>query len=326
MNNIALLSKPLMPAETEEPQPIYRAGAASVNVIQANSLINHQPKGFISSYDAVINPYSGCTFGCSYCYAAGTAFTRSPARTADWGNWVDVKANAGALTRNSRPSLNGRTCYMSTATDPYQPVELQARVTRAILEALAEVHPRVKLVIQTRSPFVTRDLDLLEEIVQAGGRVQVNMTVTTTNENVRKSYERGCASTRKRLDAIKEVALSGIDACITMTPALDLGFSEDRDRHTLEILKDALDHGVSKFIFQPFHSQSQTGSEMGAATRNQAIAITRELLQLDISVPEARVKSAYKGAYIDGLRRIKPALEQLGAWVGANRDGFKPPF
>ena len=56
----------------------------------------------MAAYGALINPYQGCTFGCSYCYAAGTTFTRNPARSADWGNWVDVKQNGqevGAATR-----------------------------------------------------------------------------------------------------------------------------------------------------------------------------------------------------------------------------------
>lgn len=316
-------TEPLIP---EEPAPQYKVGKAAVRLIQAASIVNQKPQGFISSYDTLINPYSGCTFGCSYCYAAGTAFTRDPARTADWGNWVDVKANAHALVKNASPGLNGRTCYMATATDPYQPVELQAEVTRAVLQAMARYHPRVKLVIQTRSPFVTRDLDLLEEIVQAGGRVQVNMTITTADEAVRKAHERGCPSTAKRLQAIKEVADSGIDACITVTPALDLGINQERDEEMLELLTDALHHGVRKFIFQAFHGQSQNGAEMGAATRPHALRITRQLLDLDDDVPESQVRMRYRGAYIDGLRRIKPRLEALGAWVGTNRDGFRPPF
>ena len=313
----------LMPPD---PDPVYRVGQAAVRLIQSQTLVNQKPKGFISSYDSVINPYSGCTFGCTYCYASSTAFTQNAARTADWGNWVDVKTNAADRVAKTRPGLNGKTCYMSSATDPYQPVELQAEVTRAILQALATHHPRVKLVIQTRSPFVTRDLDLLEEITMAGGRVQVNMTVTTINEDTRKAYERGCPSTAKRLDAIKQVASAGIGACITMTPALDLGLSPERDQRTLEALLQALDAGVTRFIFQPFHSQTQTGNELGAATRGQALAITQEILGLDPSLPEEKLKVAYRGAYIDGLRRVKPALEQAGAWVGTNRDGFKPPF
>lgn len=310
----------------EDPPPDYRVGQADVNVINASGIVNQKPAGFISSYDSLINPYQGCTFGCSYCYASSFTFTRSAERSENWGNWVDVKQNAHTLVKNARPSLNGRTCYMASATDPYQPVELQANVTRAILESLAQYHPRVKLVIQTRSPFVTRDLDLLEEITQAGGKVQVNMTITTFHEPTRKAYERGCPSTQKRLDAIVQAAQAGIGACITMTPALDLGVSSPRDDATLQALQQAHEDGVPRFIFQPFHSQRQTGRENGAATRLQALDITRQLLQLHPDTPDDKVSIAYKGRYIDALRKIKPALEAAGAWVGTNRDGFRPPF
>ena len=215
---------------------------------------------------------------------------------------------------------------MSSATDPYQPVGLRAEVTRDVLEALAEVHPKVKLVIQARSPFVTRDLDLLEEIVQAGGRVQVNMTVTTTHEDTRKAFERGCPSAQKRLDAVKQVAQSGIGTCITMSPSLDLGLSEERDLQTLTALQDAFAHGVRRFIFQPVHVQNQNGQEFGAATRMQALDTARELHDLPKEATQRQTTIAYRGSYIDGLRRIKPKLEEMGAWVGTNRDCFKPPF
>ena len=317
------VTAPLIPPE---PDPEYRVGQATIRMTEPASLVNQKPQGFVSSYNAVINPYSGCTFGCSYCYAAGTSFTRDPAKTATWGQWVEVKKNAHTLVKNTAPSLNGRTCYMSTATDPYQPVELQANVTRAVLEAIARYHPRIKLVIQTRSPFVTRDLNLFEEIAQAGGKIQVNMTITTADEETRKAHERGCASTAKRLQAIKEIAQSGIQSCITVTPALDIGISEQRDQAMVDILTDAYDHGVSRFIFQSFHIQDQNGSEMGAATRPAAMQITRTILGLPDDTPTNIIRTRYRGAYIDGLRRIKPALEKLGANVGTNREGFSPPF
>ena len=54
-------------------------------------MANTRTNGFMAAYGALINSYQGCTFGCSYCYAAGTTFTRNPASSADWGNWVDFK-------------------------------------------------------------------------------------------------------------------------------------------------------------------------------------------------------------------------------------------
>ena len=80
-------------------------------------------QGFMDQYDFTLNPYSGCSFGCSYCYAA--FFTSKQEDMDNWGNWVRVKANALELLKSQYPkgSLDGKTIYMSSVTDPYQPIE-----------------------------------------------------------------------------------------------------------------------------------------------------------------------------------------------------------
>ena len=136
----------------------------------------------MNTYDFTLNPYSGCSFGCSYCYAA--FFTRDQAQQDNWGLWVNAKQNAAQLIEDLKPGeLDGKRIYMSSVTDPYQPLEQRILLTQQILEAMAK-HHRPKLVVQTRSPLVTRDIPLFQEIEQRGGRVQVNMTVTTDDEDV----------------------------------------------------------------------------------------------------------------------------------------------
>ena len=174
--------------------------------------------GFMSTYDFTLNPYSGCSFGCSYCYAA--FFTRDQAQQDNWGLWVNAKQNAAQLIEDLKPgALDGKRIYMSSVTDPYQPLEQRILLTQQILEAMAK-HHRPKLVVQTRSPLVTRDIPLFQEIEQRGGRVQVNMTVTTDDEDVRKTFEPGCPSNPARLKAIGQIQKAGIQSCITMTPLL----------------------------------------------------------------------------------------------------------
>ncbi len=194
--------------------------------------------GFASAYDFTLNPYSGCAFGCTYCYAAFFAPTLEQKDT--WGQWVTVKANAVALLRKKR-SLEGRTIYMSSVTDSYQPIEKQVGLTRALLAELLN-HPGVCLVIQTRSPLVTRDLDLLTQF----DFVRVNMTVTTDDEDVRKAFEPTCPSNAQRLDAIAEVAAAGVDTCITMTPLLPV-------RDPASFAKSLRATGVPRFVVQNFH-------------------------------------------------------------------------
>ena len=131
-------------------------------------------------------PLRGCSFGCTYCYAA--FFQRTKAQQDTWGEWVTVKENAPDLIAGlPAGKLDGKRIYMSSVTDPYQPVERKSLITRRILELMTQRHaPR--LVVQTRSPLVTRDIDLFGKIEERGGRVQVNMTVTTDDEDVRKTF------------------------------------------------------------------------------------------------------------------------------------------
>ena len=108
---------------------------------------------------------------------------------------------------------------MSSVTDPYQPIERKLKITRDLLKILAERH-KPKLVVQTRSPLVVRDCNLFQSIEDNGGRVQVNMTVTTDDEDIRRTFEPYCPSNSVRMRAIAEIVNAGIDACITMTPLL----------------------------------------------------------------------------------------------------------
>ena len=186
--------------------------------------------GFMEEYDFTLNPYSGCLFGCTYCYAAFFSYT-AEARDS-WGSWVKVKENAvSLLAQRKRGSLDGKLIYMSSVTDPYQPIERELRLTRQLLEILAgrqthersafgEEPPKPKLVVQTRSPDVVRDCDLFRRIEENGGRVQVNMTVTTDDEEVRRTFEPFCPSNAVRLRAIGEVQTGGVQTSITMTPLL----------------------------------------------------------------------------------------------------------
>lgn len=163
-----------------------------------------------------------------------------------------VQAQARRLGRQSH--------YMSSVTDPYQPVERELRITSGLLELMAERHES-KLVTQTRSPLVVRDCDLFRRIEGNGGRVQVNMTVTTDDEDVRRTFEPFCPSNPRRLEAIKKVQDAGIATCITMTPLLSVSSSGD-------FANELIDNGVRKFTAQPFHF---VRGKFAAGTRDGAL-------------------------------------------------------
>lgn len=262
--------------------------------------------GFMDAYDFTLNPYTGCAFGCTYCYAA--FFSHSTEDREAWGEWVRVKENAIDLLRKRRVgSLDGKRIYMSSVTDPYQPIERKLNLTRDLLGALAE-HHRPKLVVQTRSPDVVRDADLFKKIVSRGGRVQVNLTVTTDDEDVRRAFEPSCPSNARRLTAVEMLAQRGVDTCVTMTPLLlvrDAGLFAENLKAT----------GVKEFIIQPFHFRR---GKFVAGTRDVALGILAEKFDCD----PIRVPSYYLKHY----HRIRDVLLTELPRVGQGKKGFKPPF
>ena len=192
--------------------------------------------GYLRDYDYSLNPYVGCAFGCSYCYAA---FFAPPERQASWGDWVRVKRNAALKLSRLRRSLDGKTIYMSSATDPYQPIERRLELTRSLLPILADKGAR--LVVQTRSPLVVRDIDLLRRFEQ----VCVNFSITTDSEAVRRTFEPRNPPIVDRLDAAREVADAGIPVAITMTPLLPV-------ENPMLFARRVAESGASRFIVESF--------------------------------------------------------------------------
>ena len=266
--------------------------------------------GFMDEYDYTLNPYSGCSFGCTYCYAA--FFSRDAEKRDSWGRWVTVKENAVPKLRNMRTSLDDKLIYMSSVTDPYQPIERRLELTRGLIDILAEPRHCPKLVVQTRSPDVTRDIDLFQQIEENGGRVQVNMTVTTDDEDVRRTFEPSCPNNTVRLRAIAEVQAAGIQSCITMTPLLLVSDPE-------LFADELLDTDVRRFIVQPFHF---TRGKFVANTREEAARLMAEKLDCQIE----NFVDAYMRDYKTSEAIIRTRLENEGIVLGEGKDGFKPPF
>ena len=273
-------------------------------------------KGYMQSYDYVINPYAGCSFGCSYCYASN--FRTSEEQKEKWGQWVQVKSNAARqMAEMTKGSLNNHTLYMATATDPYQPVEKWARITRQILEIMADRHPRILLVIQTRSPLVARDADVLKQIADNGGQVQVNMTVSTDDDHVRRIYEPGCPSVSARVKAVKALNHYGLTTCVTMTPMLPM-------QNPASFIETLIEDGTRRFILQPFRYQSGEARSFIARTDKRAIDSAKLHYRTDDPHEAVRL---YNRDYLRNYRAITKALDDRpDIYLGIDREGFAPPF
>ncbi|MFN3753982.1 radical SAM protein [Flavobacterium sp.] len=265
-------------------------GTTSIDYTSASSILT-KATGFMEGYDFTLNPYSGCSFGCSYCYAA--FFSRNKDKMDNWGKWLTVKENALSLLMKFRNKpLIDKTVYLSSVTDPYQPIEKELELTRSILKELLDYH-QVRLVIQTRSQLVTRDIDLLKKFKT----IQVNMTITTDSEKVRKVFEPYCTGNKQRLKAIQEVHDAGVQSCITMTPLLPV-------ENPYEFAQTLLDTGISRYIIQPFHKDK---GKFVAGTRGEAMKILEEFKWSE-----------------QEYQRVLKVMQELIPNLGIGKTGFAP--
>ncbi|WP_138493330.1 SPL family radical SAM protein [Paenibacillus pinistramenti] len=190
--------------------------AADLHYRQPKSLLN-KGTGFLAGYTHSLNPYTGCSFACSYCYVRQMPV--SLFRGQEWGSWLDVKLGAAELLAKElqRAKKKGKvTIFMSSSTDPYQPVEYKERVTRSLLEVMVSEPPDF-LLVQTRSPLVTRDTDLLQQL---GDRVRVSMTVETDLDQIRRHFSPYAPPIAARLKALERLEEAGIATQAAIAPVL----------------------------------------------------------------------------------------------------------
>jgi DNA repair photolyase len=178
-----------------------------VNEIQARTILSKS-----RVYDYTVNAYVGCGHACVYCYAK--FMRRFTGHREPWGAFVDVKINAAELlAREVRKKKKGRV-WISGVCDAYQPLERKYRLTRQCLAILAEHGWPVT--IQTKSPLVLRDLDILKRAVD----VEVGFTVTTADEKVRKLFEPGAPPIAGRIEALGALHDAGIATFVMVAPLL----------------------------------------------------------------------------------------------------------
>lgn len=169
--------------------------------------------------DYVINPYTGCAFGCAYCYASFMGRYVGE-EISSWGEYVYVKTNAVEVARRDvnamKPEKREATLLLSSVTDPYQGVESKYRLTRGILEVLVNAQWPGRVGILTKSPLVTRDIDLLLQLP----RPEVGLTVTTTDDAISKWLEVRAPKASARLRALRSLADAGLPTYAFIGPLL----------------------------------------------------------------------------------------------------------
>ena len=173
--------------------------------------------GYLRGFTHTLQPYAGCEFSCVYCYVRELSVQRANPYRLPWSEWISPKTNAAACLR--REAARGALCdariFCSSATDPYTPLERRLRLTRGCLEVMVE-HPPAFLVVQTRSPLVARDADLLARIPSA----LASVSVTTDDERVRRLLEPNAPGLELRLGVLARLRAAGVRTQAAVSPLL----------------------------------------------------------------------------------------------------------
>ncbi len=171
----------------------------------------------IPGVDYVINPYLGCAHGCRYCYAV---FMRRSSRghsASPWGSFVEVKINLLDILRSElrRKKQPGR-ALLASVCDPYQPVEARYRLSRGCLELLRDYGWGIDIL--TRSPLVTRDLDIFRKMPD----VSVGFSIPTDDDRVRHILEPQAPPIPARVRALALVHAAGLHTWVFVAPMLPM--------------------------------------------------------------------------------------------------------
>jgi DNA repair photolyase len=171
------------------------------------------------AFDRSINAYRGCEHGCIYCFARPSHAYHDLSPGLDFETKLFAKPDAAALLRVelARPGYACAPMAIGTNTDPYQPIEREWRVTRSVIEVLAECrHP---LVITTKSDRVVRDIDLLAPMA-AQGLVAVAISITSLDPRIAMTLEPRATAPERRLAAVRRLTDAGIPTYVNMAPII----------------------------------------------------------------------------------------------------------
>lgn len=205
------------------------------------SALNRVPDAARVPFRWTVNPYRGCTHSCHYCFARAFHAYLDLGVGEDFSSKILVKTNVVEVLRRelASPRWTGEQIAMGTATDPYQHCEGRYRLTRGVVQALADFANPLSML--TKSTMILRDLELYRELNDAAG-VTVSMSVGTLDEDVRRIVEPGTPPGRRRLEILARFAEAGIRTGVLVAPILP-GLT-DGEEHLDEVVAACAAAGV----------------------------------------------------------------------------------
>jgi DNA repair photolyase len=266
--------------------------------VQAKTALN-PTGGFLATYTHSLNAYQGCAFGrgsCPYCYVRAMPIQRFSGKT--WGEWVKAKINAPELLEKELAAARRKgnfgklRIFMSTATDPYQGLESRLKITRRLLEVFAASGDFGFLVVQTRSPLIERDIDLLQQL---GSSVAVSFTIETNRDEVRRQITPASPSIERRLKTLETLTGAGLRTQAAISPILPCD---------AEIFADLIAARATRAVVDTLIDGDGAGGRRSA----------------ELGMPEL-LRSLGYGDWLRGDSHL-PLLEELRRKMGPDRVGF----
>ena len=210
----------------------------------ATQIIEEQARNILSAndspdvgFDLSINPYRGCEHGCIYCYARPTHAFLNLSPGIDFETRIVAKVNAAQRLREAfaRPGYRPMMLNLGSVTDAYQPAERRLRITRGVVEVLAE-HCHAFSVI-TKSALIERDLDLIAPLAR-DRLVAVYLSITTLDAQLARVMEPRAAAPRRRLQTIERLATAGVPVGVSVSPVIPF-INEPELERVLQAARDA---------------------------------------------------------------------------------------
>lgn len=220
----------------DEPLPPLRT---QLFVDRARSILNRNDSPDIP-FSQSINPYRGCEHGCVYCYARPTHGYLGLSAGLDFETKIYHKPDAAALLEAElrRPGYRVEPVSLGANTDPWQPVERQLGVTRAILEVLARFRHPVGIVTKGAA-VIERDLDLLTDLAR-DGLVHVYVSITTLDRDLKRTLEPRAAAPESRLRVVRALSAAGVPVGVMVAPIIPVLTDHELER----ILERAAEAGA----------------------------------------------------------------------------------
>lgn len=283
-------------------------------------------------FDVAVNPYRGCEHGCVYCYARPTHSYLGLSPGLDFETRLVAKANAVQALRAelSRPGYKPSPINIGSATDAYQPIEREWRLTRGLLELMLETRHPVTIV--TKNALVARDVDLLAALAEQK-LVVVYMSITSLDAGMARTLEPRAAAPWRRLETVRTLTEAGVPVGVLVAPVIPF-INDESMEHILQESKAAGAHYASYTVLRlPWEVKTLFEDWLNAHFPDRAQRVLHRIEDLRNgrrNDPNFGSRMRGTGIWADLLRqRFAVATRKLGLnrhRLALDCDRFQPPL